>query len=154
MKQFIGKILNLFGIISLLGTNIFAVVFFIIGCVMGSTVIGDFSQYVANPWSLCHTLQFLVFFVGVILSILVIIYLLSCLIHNSVGRFSFLLSLLLLIYEVFNLLFFLYIKINLQSDSTIGLNIYFISWVGGLFVLSALSIFIGNLLNIHQSGKL
>lgn len=155
MKQFIGKILNLVGIIGLIGTNMFAVVFFIVGCVMGSTVIGDLSQYVANPWSLYHSLEFVVFFLGFILSIIVIIYLLGCLMHNTAGKFSFFLSLLLLIYELFSLLFFLFVRIKLQGDSmTLGLNLYFISWVGGLLVFSSLSIFIGNLLNIRQSGKL
>ena len=155
MKQFIGKILNLVGIIGLIGTNMFAVVFFIVGCVMGSTVIGDLSQYVANPWSLYHSLEFVVFLLGFILSIIVIIYLLGCLMHNTAGKFSFFLSLLLFIYELFGLLFFLFVRIKLQDDSmTFGLNLYFISWVGGLLVFSSLSIFIGNLLNIRQSGKL
>lgn len=154
MKQFIGKILNLLGIIGHSLITIFSVVCFVIGCLIKTSIMGDFNEFLANPFATNYFIELIVFICGFLLTVLVIFYLLNCLIHNLVGKFTFVLSLLLLIYQVLMYGIFIYMKIYFEGLSTNGLNLTYIYWVGGFSLGFSALIFIGNLLNIRKAGQL
>ena len=153
MKQFVGKILNIFGIIGYIATILFIVASFLATLLIGVTYVGDVREFLVAPLGANYIIEIIVYIFGFLLSAFVIFYLLNCLIHNLVGKFTFLLSLLLIIYQVLMYFLFIYMKISFEGNSPNGLNLYFIYWAGGFSVFFSFLIFVGNALNIHQAGN-
>gem|GEM_PF-3267829 len=151
MKNFIGKINSLLGIIGLSIMTVLSVIFFVLACIFKNSVIGNVIDSLENPTKIENLIPLLLFVIGLIISSYVIIYSIVCLIHNNKGRFSLFNSIFLLIYHIASFIVVLYFRILYQDiENSSGINIYILSWCGGLIIFFSLMIFLGTIMNAKQ----
>lgn len=149
MKNFVGKMLNLIGIVGLILVNSFICVFYILTFVVGKTILGDFSDLKINASQSYYLLPMIFFGIYVVLLIGFIIVDLKSLVKNLAGKISFLLSILFFICSIGMMLVIVQQR-YIQGIENPGINLEFVYWCGGIDLFFTILIIIGNALKIRK----
>ena len=150
MKNFVGKMMNLGGLIGLILISCFSIVTFIMGLFLGKNVLGDYSDFKENVNAIYYIVPLILWFVNIIFLTFFIVFDLKSLIHNHATKVVTFLSIAYLVYFVLFILVTIYLRIVVQGVSAPGLNLDYLYWVGGTNLFLVLIILIGNILNIKQ----
>lgn len=149
MKNFVGKMINLIGTITLILINCFVVVFEILTFLMGETILGDFSDLKLNFTNSYYLLPLILWSIYLVLFIAFTIINLRCLIKNQSAKLALLANILFLI--CYSAIFLLTIEQRyIQGLDNPGLNLVFAYWCGGINFVSIILILIGNILKIRK----
>lgn len=150
MKNFVGKMMNLIGTITLILINCFVIVFEILTFLMGETILGDFSDLKLNFTNSYYLLPLILWSIYLVLFIAFTIINLRCLIKNQSAKLALLANILFLI--CYSAIFLLTIEQRyIQGLDNLGLNLVFAYWCGGINFASIILILIGNILKIRKA---
>lgn len=149
MKNFIGKISNLIGLIGLTIVYGFSIIIFFLGFAFKVNIAGNYYDFLENPGEIYYVVPLVMFIIGAIISLGVIVFDLIYLIRNRSGKFPFFLSLILLSYLIIVVSVTFYLRVYVQGMEMEGMNLVTFIICGSLSVFFSLLITSGNLLNYH-----
>jgi glucan phosphoethanolaminetransferase (alkaline phosphatase superfamily) len=149
MKNFIGKMLNLGGIVGLILINSFICIFYILTFAMGETILGDFSDLIINPSQSYYLLPMIFFGIYFILFVGFVIVDLKSLVNNQGGKISFLLSILFCMCSL-GMILIIVKQRYIQGIENPGINLSFVYWCGGIDLFFTFLVMIGNALKIRK----
>ena len=151
MKNFIGKMLNMIGVIGNILVNCFFVAVLIITLTTKKTIMGDFLTSTISLVDSNIFIILIIWLVTFLISIIFYIFDLRCLIqYKSIKLVSFCSLAYFLLLCVFSAFLFL-IKVH-DSESLAGLNMSFILIYGVISLFSSLLILMGNILNLGKNN--
>ncbi len=149
MKNFVGKMLNLIGMVGLILINCFICVFYILTFVMGKTILGDFSDLKVNPSQSYYLLPMIFFGIYFVFLVSFVIGDLKSLVKNQAGKIAFLLSILFCICSI-GMMIIIVQQRYIQGIDNPGINLNFVYWCGGIDLFFTILIMIGNALKIRK----
>ncbi len=149
MKNFVGKMLNLIGMVGLILINCFICVFYILTFVMGKTILGDFSDLKVNPSQSYYLLPMIFFGIYFVFLVSFVIGDLKSLVKNQAGKIAFLLSILFCICSI-GMMIIIVQQRYIQGIDNPGINLNFVYWCGGIDLFFTVLIMIGNALKIRK----
>ena len=150
MKNFVGKMLNLVGIVGLVLINCFICIFFVLTLATGKTILGDFSDLKLDASKSYYLMPIIIFFIYLGLLIIFIIINLRCLVSNQAMNLTFILSIIFMLCSIAVCLIIVHQR-YVQGLENPGVDLMFVYWCGGITVFFSALIMVGNALKIRRS---
>ena len=150
MKNFVGKMLNIVGIVGLVLINCFVCIFFFLTLATGKTILGDFSDLKLNATKSYYLLPIISFCVYIVFLIIFIIIDFRCLVSNQIIKLTFIFSIIFMLYSIM-ICFVIVQQRYVQGFENPGVDLMFIYWCGGIAIFFSALIMVGNALKLRRS---